>query len=137
MDGLITKVAFGSSTTKTKTKFATGEAKITGSQQLYCSVQCTPDITENAYFDITLTATSGDWIIAPSPSSLPATFCFHKKHNRASCSLTAIFREEEKNISNIHHHYYFGSHFGDSSCHLPWQLFDNEESQVFRGGYRK
>ncbi|THG00623.1 hypothetical protein TEA_029636 [Camellia sinensis var. sinensis] len=51
MDGLITKVTFGSSTTKTKTKFATGEAKITGSQQLYCSVQCTPDITENACRD--------------------------------------------------------------------------------------
>ncbi|CAL5410968.1 unnamed protein product [Camellia sinensis] len=51
MDGLITKAAFGSSTTKTKTKFATGEAKITGSQQLYCFMQCTPDITENACRD--------------------------------------------------------------------------------------
>ncbi|CAL5408518.1 unnamed protein product [Camellia sinensis] len=49
MDGLITKAAFGSSTTKTK--FATGEAKITGSQQLYCFMQCTPDITENACRD--------------------------------------------------------------------------------------
>ncbi|CAL5344708.1 unnamed protein product [Camellia sinensis] len=51
MDGLITKAAFGSSTTKTKTKFATGEAKITGAQQLYCFMQCTPDITENACRD--------------------------------------------------------------------------------------
>ncbi|KAI8000331.1 Cysteine-rich receptor-like protein kinase 25 [Camellia lanceoleosa] len=47
MDGLITKAAFGSSTTETKTKFATGEAKINGSQQLYCFMQCTPDITAN------------------------------------------------------------------------------------------
>ncbi|CAL5410965.1 unnamed protein product [Camellia sinensis] len=47
MDGLITKAAFVSSTTKTKTKFATGEAKINGSQQLYCFMQCTPHITAN------------------------------------------------------------------------------------------
>ncbi|CAL5410962.1 unnamed protein product [Camellia sinensis] len=40
--GLITKAVFGSSTTK----FATGEAKIIGSRQLYCFMQCIPDITE-------------------------------------------------------------------------------------------
>ncbi|CAL5408531.1 unnamed protein product [Camellia sinensis] len=47
MYGLISKAAFGSSTT---TKFATGESKIISSsfQKLYCFAQCTPDINGRA-----------------------------------------------------------------------------------------
>ncbi|CAL5408529.1 unnamed protein product [Camellia sinensis] len=166
MDGLITKAAFGSSTTKTK--FATGEAKITGSQQLYCFMQCTPDITENACRDCLVYAldrlqyyTHGkEWglnyrpncqaryqlvafyEVVPPPSLPPSASTENTTFNttgppaplQPSSGVTKRRRTEERGLGQQDYTRRIIS--SPYTCHLHGQLFDNEESQVLRGGYR-